>query len=123
MRRSPIPKVERGRVTKGPMGSRKSYGMNGAFVVRGPHKRLLKIVASDGALWEHVSVSPAEEARTPTWEEMCWVKDAFWKAEECVVQYHPPRDEYVNCHPYTLHLWKPSESEIPRPPSILVGAR
>jgi len=54
--------------------------------------------------WEHVSVSC--EDRTPTWDEMCMVKDAFWSEEEAVVQMHPPRSQYVNLHPYCLHLWR-----------------
>lgn len=29
--------------------------------------------------------------------------------------------DYVNNHPHCLHIWKPTETEIPTPPSILVG--
>ncbi len=75
--------------------------------------------------WEHVSISVATHkgTRCPTWGEMCFVKDQFWDEEECVVQYHPPRADYVNYHPHTLHLFKPLKSELPRPPSILVGEK
>lgn len=52
---------------------------------------------------------------------MCWLKDQFWDEEECVVQFHPPRSDYVNNHPFVLHLWKPLAVEMPRPPSIAVG--
>lgn len=80
--------------------------------------------ASDGwehapTAWEHVSVSLPD--RCPTWEEMAYVKSLFWDEEDCVVQYHPPRSEYVNQHPYCLHLWRPVGQVIPLPPSILVG--
>ena len=54
--------------------------------------------------WEHVSVSL--EKRCPNWKEMCLVKDLFWDESECVIQFHPPRSEYVNNHPFCLHLWK-----------------
>lgn len=79
----------------------------------------LRIIASEGEGWEHVSVSTA--VRCPTWDEMCYVKNLFWDDEDCVVQYHPPKADYINNHPHCLHLWRPTEVEIPRPPSILVG--
>lgn len=71
--------------------------------------------------WEHVSVSTRD--RTPTWEEMSFVKDLFWTEEECVVQFHPPKSEYVNHHPHCLHLWRPLGENIQTPPSILVGPK
>jgi len=59
--------------------------------------------------------------RCPTWEEMCLVKDLFWDDTDCVIQYHPSRSDYVNNHPYCLHLWRPIGIELPRPDSIFVG--
>ena len=79
----------------------------------------LWVIASWGMGWEHVSVSLPD--RCPTWGEMCAVKDIFWQRQECVMQLHPSEDEYVNCHPFCLHLWKPIDERIPRPPSIMVG--
>lgn len=78
------------------------------------------IIFSDGGNWDHVSVTVDAE-RCPTWEEMCEVKDLFFWPAECVVQYHPPKSEYRNYHPYCLHLWRPQKKEIPRPPAIFVG--
>jgi hypothetical protein len=69
---------------------------------------------------DHVSVSLSVK-RCPDWEEMCMIKDMFWDDEDCVVQYHPPKSEYVSMHPFCLHLWRPIGIEIPRPPSIFVG--
>ncbi len=94
-------------------------GCNGAFRLRTPAGQTLRVVASDGAGWEHVSVSLQD--RTPTWKEMCWVKDLFWKPGETVVQYHPAERDYVNFHPHCLHLWRPTEAAMPTPPPILVG--
>ena len=48
-------------------------------------------------------------------------KDLFWLPEETVVQYHPAKADYVNTHPYVLHLWKQIGSEFPKPPKIFVG--
>lgn len=42
-------------------------------------------------------------------------KDLFWEANECVIQYHPPQNIYINAHPYTLHLWKPQGIDLPMP--------
>lgn len=104
-----------------------SYGNNGCFFI--PHYRIsnyqFMILASDGKGWEHVSVSVGEvgvsQRRCPTWEEMCWVKNLFWDEEDCVIQYHPAKSEYVNRHPYCLHLWRPTEVEIPIPLKEMVG--
>ena len=111
---------EYARLREGRMGSDSSYGNNGAFTLRLGGRARLYIIASDGLGWEHVSVSVDGEKRCPTWEELCEVKALFWGAEDCVVQYHPPASQYVNRHPYTLHLWRPIGQEIPLPDTILV---
>jgi hypothetical protein len=80
-------------------------------------------IASDGMGWEHVSISPIGVKRCPTWEEMSFVKALFWEANDCVIQFHPPQSDYVNNHPYCLHLWRPTDSVVPMPDSILVGFR
>lgn len=85
--------------------------------------RSFRVIASNGGGWEHVSVSPCNQKRKlcPTWEEMCAVKDMFFDAEETVMQLHPPVSDYVNNHPYCLHLWKPTgDIQIPRPPKEFV---
>ncbi len=121
-------KVESGRVTSGPMASRRDWGAYGQFFVQGPCGEKLTIVASGAdaddlmsAGWEHVSVSTPR--RTPNWREMCFIKDLFWSEEEAVIQFRPPRSEYVNLHPYCLHLWRPVDNHVRMPPSILVGYR
>ncbi len=93
----------------------------GKAQVPGPHGRELLVVFSDGEGWEHVSVSLP--TRCPNWPEMCFIKDMFWDAEDCVVQFHPPKSDYVNNHPYCLHLWRPTGTEISRPHWGLVGIK
>lgn len=113
---------EKHRITTGVMGSNSDYGNNGAFFI--PRKRKntpFKVVASDGEGWEHVSISLP--TRCPSWEEMCLIKNMFWDEEDCVIQYHPPKSEYVNNSTYCLHLWRPTDQEIPLPDSILVGIK
>lgn len=101
--------------------SSKDEGNNGVFVAKLKHGQHVQIVASDGMGWEHVSVSRKD--RCPTWEEMCQVKELFWDDGDCVVQYHPPKSEYVNNHPFCLHLWRPVGFVFPSPPSIMVGVK
>lgn len=60
---------------------------------------------------------------TPTWEEMCRLKDMFFRDDEVVVQYHPAKSEYVNNMPNCLHLWRPIEQPMPTPPAIMVGIK
>jgi hypothetical protein len=80
----------------------------------------MRIIADDGtdSGWEHVSCSFID--RCPTWDEMCRVKDLFWDAEECAVQYHPPKSEYVNNFPYCLHLWRKIGQNWETPPREFV---
>jgi hypothetical protein len=110
---------EKFRIKTGQYGSDETYGNNGMFVVVLKHKQQVAVIASDGMGWEHVSVSRKD--RPPTWDEMCQIKDIFWDGEDCVVQYHPPKSKYVNNHPFCLHLWRPTEVEIPVPMKTLVG--
>lgn len=76
------------------------------------------VVWSFGGGWDHVSVSCRD--RCPTWGEMCKAKEIFFRPEECCIEYHPAEADYVNVHPYCLHIWKPQEMEIPKPPRIFV---
>lgn len=114
--------LEKCRVRGSRMGSDVTYGNNGAFVISCPStRRRLSIIVSNGEGWEHVSVHISNRPKdTPTWPEMCYVKDLFWEAEEGVVQFHPPKSVYVNCHFGTLHLWRSIETAIPMPPTYLV---
>lgn len=114
--------LEKGRIRDGRLGSDATYGHNGAFRVSCPSsRRKLSIIVSDGEGWEHVSVHISNRPKdTPTWAEMSYVKDLFWEDEECVVQYHPPKSAYVDCHLGTLHLWRSIETAIPMPPTCLV---
>ncbi len=91
----------------------------GMFIVPLRHGQKVRVIASDGLGWEHVSVSRRD--RCPTWDEMCQVKALFWDEEDCVIQFHPPRSQYVNVHPNCLHLWRRKDVEFATPPSILVG--
>lgn len=110
------------RVRTGPFQSDASYGNNGIFIIPVSGRTTICCIASDQEGWEHVSVRIQNDntQRTPTWAEMCKIKNMFWDEEDCVVQYHPPKSDYVDVHPFVLHLWRPIGVEMPRPPKELV---
>lgn len=114
---------EKYRVKNGILRSDSFFGNAGAFEIPFDETTTAFCIASDGLGWEHVSVHIVDEGNqeTPMWDEMCKIKDMFWDAEDCVIQYHPPKSEYVNIHEHVLHLWKPIGQEILLPPSMMVG--
>lgn len=79
----------------------------------------LNFIMSWGAGYEHCSVSLP--IRCPSWEQMCAMKELFWDDDETCMQLHPAKKDYINNHPYCLHIWKPINEKIPTPPSIMVG--
>ena len=116
------------RITHGPMASSPLAGNNGAFTIpssEAPRNIALHIIASDGdggvseTPWEHVSVSTTK--RCPYWDEMCFVKELFWDDTDVVAQYHPAKEDYINDHPFCLHMWRPVGLIFPTPPALMVG--
>jgi hypothetical protein len=95
-------------------------GTCGAFVVPSPvDYKPLRVLASRGAGWEHVSVSRAN--RCPTWGEMEHVKRLFFEPGDVCMQLHVTPAAHLNAHPYCLHIWRPTDCEIPLPPPNLVA--
>jgi hypothetical protein len=122
MRKAPPQALEGFRIWGGKYGS-KPGEMYGSFIIEAiDGKMIIMSSGSDRVYgWEHVSVSFS--TRSPTWEEMCWVKNMFWEENEVVVQYHPAKKDYVNHHPHCLHLWRSMRRPLRTPPTILVGPR
>ena len=98
----------------------KNDGMGGKYYDKYTGK-WLNFIFSYQMGWEHLSVSMP--SRTPTWEQMCIMKDIFWNKNEACVEYHPREEGYVNNHKHCLHIWRPTHEPLPTPPSILVGFR
>jgi hypothetical protein len=87
--------------------------MNGAFVI--PFNgATLRVIASTGEGWEHVSVSL--ENRVPTYDEMVHIAGLFFRDHEMAIQYRMPVEDHINIHPYVLHWWRPQNKKIPTPP-------
>ena len=59
--------------------------------------------------WNNISV-----------HSMGHVKDLFWGEEDAVLQLHPPKSEYVNNHPFCLHLWRNPRQKIELTPRGLI---
>jgi hypothetical protein len=92
----------------------------GCFNVPLPTGEQLRVIASSGAGWDHVSIS--HRSRCPTWGEMVFVKRAFFKRGEWAVEYHPPEKENISLHDYCLHLWRPNNGiEFPLPPTWTIA--
>jgi hypothetical protein len=122
MRPLPWEKVERYRLQLPGRPSERRDDFGDFLIPCGAVK--LAVIASNGddrVKWEHVSVSIPGHRRTPTWEEMDYVKRLFWGDDETVLQLHVPRAEHKNHHPWCLHLWRPKDHAIPRPPSWTVA--
>ena len=57
-------------------------------------------------------MSPYNRKITPTWDDMCAIKDVFFEDEEAAIQLHPKKSEYVNIMSNCLHLWRPKDPEL-----------
>lgn len=105
----------------------KTNGFGGTYCIfeyrngRAKLKQELHFIFSWACGFEHLSVSTP--IRTPTWNEMCIMKDIFWKDDEVCMQLHPAKKNYVNNMEYCLHIWRPMKQEIPTPPNLMVGIR
>ena len=108
-------------------GTEKKNGFGGTYCIyeykkgKPVVKQQLNFIFSWACGFEHLSVSTP--VRTPTWDEMCVMKDIFWAEDEVCLQLHPKKENYVNNMPYCLHIWKPTNEKIPTPPNIMVGLR
>lgn len=76
----------------------------------------LKVIISgteyDGEWWLHLSASRTRSI--PSHEDLKEVKDLFIGRENLAVQVFPPKSEFINLHPYVLHLWhRPDKRPTP----------
>jgi hypothetical protein len=111
------PSLEKFRVTEGPFATPSYSGSCGMFLLTAPYATI-RVIATDEGGWDHVSVSL--DHRCPNWIEMNMVKELFFTDEETVVQFHPPKKDYVNIHPYCLHLWRCHDQEYKLPPKEMI---
>ena len=92
----------------------------GVFDIASPTDRKpLRVVVSSDFGWEHVSVSRPK--RCPNWPEMEHVKRLLFRDDEVCFQLHVSVGEHLSVHPNCLHIWRPTDVEIPLPPKWMVG--
>jgi hypothetical protein len=92
----------------------------GAFCISSPIDGSdLMVIASSDDGWDHVSVS--RRNRCPNWPEMAYIKKLFFQKDATVMELHVPESQHINLHPNCLHLWRPQDAEIPRPPAYMVA--
>lgn len=65
-------------------------------------------IKSDGKLWRHVSYSRKDW--TPDHVDTIKIKAAFI-GDRYAYAVFPPKSQYVNIHPYCLHLWSCMEGD------------
>jgi hypothetical protein len=104
VRNRPNRLIEKSRIKEGKLAS-KHADQHGAFSIG-----KVNIIADIDGDWEHVSVSMPDQP--PPWWLMAEIKDYFWKPEETVIQFHPPKAEYVNLHPFCLHMWRHTKDQL-----------
>lgn len=78
----------------------------------------LYCVMSSGEGWDHISISTRD--RTPTWDEMEFVRKRVTKPGEVWMQFGVPDSLHINVHPYVLHWWRPQHREVRLPPRWMV---
>jgi hypothetical protein len=68
---------------------------------------------------EHVSVNHYNRRKLPSWEDMCRLKDMFFRPDEMVVQIHPAEKNYLhgvgtlgNRLENVLHLRRPMDGNF-----------
>ncbi len=64
----------------------------------------------DGKRWLHLSVSRGD--RLPDYDDIARVKETWIGPDRMALQLFPRRDEHVNLHPRTLHLWCSLDGDV-----------
>jgi hypothetical protein len=73
---------------------------------RGP-KNLSILLSEDHTPHGHLlHISVAYPDRLPSWRDLREIKDAFFGPDKAAAQILPETSEYVNVHPFVLHLWE-----------------
>ena len=112
-------RANRWRVRTGKLASDDSYGFNGCFLVP-LEGELWHVILGDGMGFRHLSVTNAQKKILPSWTVLTRLRDAFFDDSSWVVQYLPPKDQYVDDHPFCLHLWESIDEPMPHPLIVMV---
>lgn len=92
-------------------------GSCGRPYLHGTKSRSAVVVFSWRRLGTRFGIVSAQDAHL---ERDVQCQGYIWDEEECVVQYHPPKSEYVNFRPYCLHLRRKCGENFEIPPREFV---
>lgn len=70
---------------------------------------ITEVAIYDKRMWLHVSCAFA--TRLPDWADLREVKTVFVGPKRMALSIMPSEAEYVNIHPYVLHLWCPLDHD------------
>ena len=79
-------------------------------------KYLCKATLVDG--WRVVAVNVPAEGRSPTWEELHWVKKFFFDEDDVTVLFQPGKSTYVGDATYWIHFFFPENADVSHPPFL-----
>jgi hypothetical protein len=108
MRPAPNSLIEKYRLLTDPASVLCRGTNTGSFLVHFKAYQL-KVIACDLCGWDHVSVSLS--SRVPSYEEMCFIKDLFFRDDEVAMQLHVAKADHINTNKNVLHLWRPQTVE------------
>lgn len=98
--------------------------LEGAFGIKSDQAgQAIQVIFSNGMGWDHASACVRNKkgpVRTPSYTEMKRIKAIVFKDTETAIEYHMPAADHININPHVLHLWRPQNTEIPKPPAVLV---
>lgn len=112
-------RANRWRIRTGAYASEDMDGWNGAFLTP-INGEMYHIMISDGMGWRHLSITNAQRREMPSWQTMCRAKELFYGDDAWAVQFHPPKDDNINDHPWCLHLWESLNEPMPHPMIAMV---
>lgn len=107
-------------IVNAPFVKSPTVGEDGAMFLFTVEHRPYNVIVSNGGGWDHVSVTPANSKRIPSWNVMCALKELCFTDDEVVMELHPAEKDYVNFLETCLHLWRPQNISVPTPPRIFV---
>ncbi len=95
--------------------------INNNFLVPLNNNKEAFVVASENFMgWNHVSAHVTESTgealkRTPSNEEMQFLRNLFFRENDVVLEFHPAKKDYVNNHSYVLHMWESTDDKFVYP--------
>jgi hypothetical protein len=114
-----LSKQAQGGFSRASFASTELDGWNGLFLVP-MNGQIWEVMLSDGWGWRHLSVTNAQKRQLPPWEIMTRMKETFFADDAWVVMFVPPKEVYINDHPYCHHLWEPLNEPLPMPHFVMV---